>query len=353
MGKSLVSNPPYNMKWDIPPFAQIQPRFYYGTPPASNANFAFILTALNWIDDKAALLLPVGALSTDKADEKAIRNALIEANLIDAVIHLPDKMFESTSIETCIILFDKHKKTQSIECVDMRQTYEERQRDQRGQFGGASHENRTYHKTIKVISDEQISKAVKAVRERINEPGFSRSVSIEQVRQNEGLLAPSRYIESQEQITEHRTFADITADYNKIVRSKNAVKLTVNECLAKSLGLYDTFQMMQNQPDVSDSFSIVGSKAEKERYITLSKNAAEFKIENRDNERVPEMILLFLNMWKQHIMYLNNEQNKVLAEFRDALLPDLMSGKIQVGKPIEVLDKEMEKNGRVKSAGSD
>jgi hypothetical protein len=34
-------------------------------------------------------------------------------------------------------------------------------------------------------------------------------------------------------------------------------------------------------------------------------------------------------MWKQHIMYLNNEENKVLAEFRDALLPDLMSGKIE------------------------
>ena len=70
MGKSLVSNPPYNMKWNIPLFAQIQPRFYDGVPPASNANFAFILTALNWIDDKAAFILPTGVLSTDNADEK-------------------------------------------------------------------------------------------------------------------------------------------------------------------------------------------------------------------------------------------------------------------------------------------
>jgi hypothetical protein len=36
-------------------------------------------------------------------------------------------------------------------------------------------------------------------------------------------------------------------------------------------------------------------------------------------------------------MYLNNEENKVLAEFRDALLPDLMSGKL---KPQESEDKE-------------
>ena len=30
------------------------------------------------------------------------------------------------------------------------------------------------------------------------------------------------------------------------------------------------------------------------------------------------------------IMYLNNEENRYLAEFRDALLPELMSGKIDV-----------------------
>lgn len=62
----------------------------------------------------------------------------------------------------------------------------------------------------------------------------------------------------------------------------------------------------------------------------MSKNAAEFKVENRSKEKMPEILIIFLTMWKQHIMYLNNEENKVLAEFRDALLPDLMSGKIQV-----------------------
>ena len=45
---SLISNPPYNMKWTIPPFAQIQQRFVDSeVPPESNANFAFILSALD------------------------------------------------------------------------------------------------------------------------------------------------------------------------------------------------------------------------------------------------------------------------------------------------------------------
>lgn len=111
MGKSLVSNPPYNLKWAIPPFAQIQCRFSdFGVPPASNANFAFILTGLDLIDDKMAFLLPNAVLSTNITEEKEIRKALIEDNLLEAVILLPDKMFESTSIATCILLFNKHKK---------------------------------------------------------------------------------------------------------------------------------------------------------------------------------------------------------------------------------------------------
>jgi hypothetical protein len=61
----------------------------------------------------------------------------------------------------------------------------------------------------------------------------------------------------------------------------------------------------------------------------MSKNATEFKIENKCKDKLPEILLIFLSMWKQHIMYLNNEENKVLAEFRDALLPDLISGKIE------------------------
>lgn len=41
-------------------------------------------------------------------------------------------------------------------------------------------------------------------------------------------------------------------------------------------------------------------------------------------------LVLILNNWKQHIFYLNQEENRYLAELRDALLPELMSGKIEV-----------------------
>lgn len=333
MGKSLISNPPYNIKWMIPPFASVQKRFCCcEVPPANNANYAFILTALDWIDEKAAILLPNGVLTTSEKSEAGCRKYLIETNVIEAVISLPDSMFESTSIPTCIIVLNKKKQTQKIVMIDMRQECIQEQRDQRGQFGGASHENRVYHKTVNVLTDDGMKKAIEAINAKKDIPDFSRAISVEEIRSNDYILTPQRYIESKTTDIVHRSYADIAKDYNRIISAKNALKLTVNESLAKSLGLYETFVMMQKQSNINASFQIVGQKAIKEDFITLSKNRAEFKIENKDTERFPEILQLFLTMWKQRIMMLNNEENNILAEFRDALLPDLMQGKILTTK---------------------
>lgn len=333
MGKSLVSNPPYSLKWTAPPFAQIQQRFVkYVVPPNSKADYAFILTALDLIDDKAALLLPAGVLTSKNSQEAEIRKRLVENNLIEAVILLPDKMFEATAVQTCVFVLNKNKKTRRVEMIDVWQECVEEQRDQRGQFGSTSHTNRVYHKRVNVLTDEGMSKAIKAIEEQLCISDFCKAVSIEEIRDSKYILSPPIYIEHQERDERHRDYADIAADYNRIVSAKNALKLTVNESLAKALGLYEIFVMMKNQPDVSDAFAAVGQKAEKENFISLSKNAAEFKVENKSKERLPEILSLFLQMWKQHIMYLNNEENRILAEFRDALLPDLMSGKINLNR---------------------
>lgn len=327
MARSLISNPPYNMPWMPPPFAQAQPRFLLGVPPKNNSNFAFVLTALDMIDNRAAFLLPNGVLTTTQKEEAAIRRALIEENLIDAVIALPDAMFESTSIPVCALLLNKQKQTRTVEMIDLRERYEEVVRDQRGQYGGASHTGRAYHKTVKVLSDETIRHVVDWIERRVNEAGLCSCVPAEELLAGECLLTPSRWIEQPIQEHTHRPYEDIAADYNRIVAAKNAVKLTINETLAKAMGLYDAFA--GERPDLNPTFAVVGQQALKEDFIRFTKSA-EFRIENRDRDRLPEILTLFLTMWKQRIMMLNNEENRILAEFRDALLPDLMNGKIEV-----------------------
>lgn len=330
---SCISNPPYNMKWKLPPFAQLQPRFNdCELPPESNANYAFILTALDRCKEKAVMILPCGALSTDNAQEKAIRRYLIEQNLIEAVIACPDKMFEATSIPTCIIVLNKQKSTTHISFVDMRQTYDVEQREQNGQYGGASHENRTYKKEVKVFTDGQIQKAIDSIINQSAIPEFSKSVSVQTIAENDYSLIPSRYIEFQEQEFKHREYADIVADINRITNEKNACKLTINESLAKTLG-FDVALYKQNQEDsgLNNLLKQLGAEPlTKQNYFTASKNKNEIKFENNSKDILSSVLVMILNTWRQHIYYLNNEENRYLAELRDALLPELMSGKITV-----------------------
>lgn len=118
---SCISNPPYNMKWKIPPFAQLQPRFNgCELPPESNANYAFILTALDNCNEKVSMILPCGILSSEVTNEKRIRQYLVEKNLIESVILCPDKMFEATSIATCLLTLNKKKETTHIAFLDIR-----------------------------------------------------------------------------------------------------------------------------------------------------------------------------------------------------------------------------------------
>lgn len=337
-----ISNPPYNMKWKLPPFAQIQSRFSdCELPPESNANYAFVLTALNNCKNKAVMILPNGILSTENTQERAIRRYLIEKNLIEAVILCPDAMFEATSIPTCIIVLNKHKTTTHIAFVDMRQTYDIQEREQNGQFGGASHEKRTYKKAIKVFSDEQMQMAIDAIAQQSAIPGFSKSVSLTSVVENDFSLMASRYIDSQEQEVKHREYGEIIDDLNRIIREKNSLKLTVNETLAKQLGLYETIISIQdsttNNKSMNEMLSFTGKKLEREDYASLSKKAGELRFENGSKTSISTILLSILQMWRQHIMYLNNEENRYLAELRDALLPDLMSGRIVTGLP-EVKD---------------
>ena len=138
-------------------------------------------------------------------------------------------------------------------------------------------------------------------------------------------LTPRRYFEIKTEFV-HRPFDDIASDYNRVIDQKNAIQIKMNKTVAKRLG-YDC--MAGDKPDLAESFAVAGQKAVKEKNITFSADdGITIRISTKDG--VHPLILDFLSHWKQMIMYLNNEENRVLAELRDALLHDLMSGKIDI-----------------------
>lgn len=333
-GISLISNPPYNVKWDIPPFAQIQPRFCEcEVPPEGNANFAFILTALSMIDDKAVFLLPCSVLNTTNKKESAIRKYLVDKNLVESVIMCPQNMFEATSIATCIIVFNKKKSTTKTEIVDARNICETEAREQRGQYGSKAHTNRVYKKNVNVFSDENMQKITYAIENQKTEKYFSVCVSVRDISTHNYRLDASCYFEIDvNNIQVHRDYSDIVNDINRIVAEKNACKLTINESLAKSLGFdVELYKAKQEISGLNELLQKLGASALVEQnYFMTSKKKNEIRFENNSKDILSSILVLILNNWKQHIFYLNQEENRYLAELRDALLPELMSGKIEV-----------------------
>lgn len=326
LGISLISNPPYNLRWNVPELAGFLPQYMgYEIPPAANANMAFVLSALNWAEDRAVILLPNNVLSSEQKQEKVIRQQLISQNLLLAVISLPPNMFESTNIPTCLLVFDKRKETQKVAMIDFGNRCREEIRDQRGQFGGNSHTSRMYHKTVMVIPEEVMEECIVLLRNGENKESFCQWVMPEDLKTHDWDLTPRRYFNLEIEST-HRSFADIANDYNRIIVQKNTIQIRMNKTAAKRLG-YDC--MDQAKPDLSSSFGIVGQKVEKENFITfVADDGITIRVSTKKN--IHPLIIDFLNHWKQMIMYLNQEENRYLAEFRDALLPELMSGRIQI-----------------------
>lgn len=332
----VISNPPYNMKWEVPILATMQERFSQTVvPPCSNANFAFVLTALNE-SDRCVLLLPCGVLTTNNKDEKEIIKYLVEMNFIESIITCPDNMFENTGISTCIIVLDKNKDKSTIEMIDLRDKYEIEIREQKGQFGSKAHTNRTYKKQVKVLNDEIIDDVLNCIEERKTIKDYCRCVSIQEVEEKEYKLNPSMYFEIKMEDfsqNDHRDYKDIVNDLNRIIKEKNKCKLTINENLAKNIGFdIDLYKSDKEKEKCLNDFLIklCGEKIINYNYFQTTKNKNEVIFKNNDIESVSSIFMMTFQMWKQHIYYLNLEENRYLMELRDALLPELIGGKIDI-----------------------
>lgn len=95
----IFANPPFNSSnWNKIPLTNS--RFHWGTPPESNANFAWIQHALNHLKPggTAVLALPNNSLSSNQGGEDQIRQNLIESNCVDCVVSLPKYRVGSTRI---------------------------------------------------------------------------------------------------------------------------------------------------------------------------------------------------------------------------------------------------------------
>ena len=109
----IMANPPFNLKnWRGADELLNDPRWKgYPIPPASNANYAWILHMLSKLDVNhgvAGFLLANGALNAD-GDEGAIRQKILENDKVEAIIVLPRDMFYTTDISVTLWILNMNK----------------------------------------------------------------------------------------------------------------------------------------------------------------------------------------------------------------------------------------------------
>ena len=326
----IISNPPYNITWEPPAPLLADERFSHcDMPPKNNANWAFVLTALARLskDGKCAFVLPNGVLTG--SDGRAIREYIVQNGLLERVVMMPERMFEATSIPVSVLVFSRGN--QNVTFIDSRTRCEKDMRDQKGQYGGKSHTARTYHKEVNILTDAQIEQIAMAT----DEPGFCATVPIDRIKDEDWLLTPPRYIVSRNaDIQAHRPFTDIIDDINRISRERNVVRVTMNETLARQNGFAELYEDEQRSVEITEdmakSFRLFGREPIKPKWLALTKDKNVIRFENQDKELLSSLFEVLLFSWKAHMHYLNNEENRLLAEFRDALLPELMSGAIRL-----------------------
>jgi type I restriction enzyme M protein len=181
----VVANPPFSVKsWTDGVNVQNDPydRFRHGTPPEKNGDYAFLLHILASMKStgKGAVILPHGVLFRGNA-EAEIRRHLVKQGYVKAIIGLPANLFYGTGIPACIIVLDKKNSAvrDSIFMIDASKGFikdgpKNRLRE------------RDVHKIISVFENgEEVE-------------GYSRSVPVDEIAENDYNLNIPRYIDTAE-----------------------------------------------------------------------------------------------------------------------------------------------------------
>lgn len=312
---SGISNPPFNLKGE-----------YNGEVLLKNMNYVFVLKMLERVKGKVAFILPNGVTSSN--EEKEARKYLKGKNKIRAVITNPEGMFESTAIPTTVLFFEDSEEISFLNCKDF---FTE---DERNQKGEKHTKNRTYVKTFKTYSEDQIATILSCITEKRNIVNFSKTVRNNEIQEEN--WQSLRYIETKTEEKYNRSYEDILTDLQRVMIQKNQNKLTINETWAKEIGFLEVFQNATKADENTNELNKTIKEVLKleielptQNYIRTTKSK-ELKIENMDKAEITSLMLMTLNTWRTMIHFLNNEENRYLAELKDKMLPDLMSGNLKI-----------------------
>jgi len=192
----VIANPPFNdSDWarddtDI--------RWKYGVPPKGNANFAWVQHFIHHLapNGYAGFVLANGSMSSNQSGEGEIRQAIIEADLVDCMVAMPGQLFYSTQIPVCLWFLTRNKN-------------DGKWRNRKGEtlFIDARKLGVLVDRVHRELIDDDIKKIVSAYHSWRGDKGagkyedvagFCKSATLDEIRSHGHVLTPGRYVGAEE-----------------------------------------------------------------------------------------------------------------------------------------------------------
>ena len=222
----VLANPPFNVSdWGGEQLKE-DVRWAYGIPPAGNANYAWLQHMIYHLSPNgtAGIVLANGSLSSNTSNEGEIRKNILEANLVDCIVAMPDKLFYTTGIPVSLWILNRNKKDNrghrnrenEVLFIDARQlgvmvdrrhrelteddimkiayTYHQWRSVNRSQYSAYTQEHSNSTKledaygTLLAAEDSGEQQGYENIK------GFCYSATLEEVRENDYVLTPGRYV---------------------------------------------------------------------------------------------------------------------------------------------------------------
>jgi type I restriction enzyme M protein len=180
----IMANPPFNLSdWGADKLEN-DPRWKFGLPPAGNANFAWMQHMIHHLSPtgRIGLVLANGALSSQTGGEGDIRQKIVEADLVEGIIALPSQLFYSTGIPVSLWFLSRQK-----------------QQSGKVLFIDARNMGTMVTRAVRELQQEDIQRIAETFDKfrqgtLEDEAGYCAVKSLEDVKAQDFILTPGRYV---------------------------------------------------------------------------------------------------------------------------------------------------------------
>lgn len=190
----IIANPPFNVSDYWSEVLTDDPRWQYATPREGNANYAWIQHFLYHLTPTgtAGFVMANGASSSQDGTDPEIRKKLIEDDLVDCIVALPDKLFLNTGIPATLWFLAKNRQGNGHRSRRGEVLFIDAQ--SLGQMVTRARREFTPDDVKKVADTYHAWRSTEHHDDYEDVPGFCKAAGNDEIAANDFVLTPGRYV---------------------------------------------------------------------------------------------------------------------------------------------------------------